>query len=479
MLKYRALPDLDTQPDVYETADTVDQSSTATSFPGNLEEAESSHNEDWDDDEDREGVVRSSVSHAAAAERFGASEQPGGFKGGSWRTGSRRTTYESGSRTGSGGDQVREQESTVQRLLRLMAEVEELDLDVQQEKQNQGKSPVGTKGKRSSPSNAQMVEQISKLQANLVGLGQSIGSVYTESLGTDHAAGGAESTPMKQSETGKELISQLRAFRLQSLDDTTPETSQSVPTTDPSNDSTSAGLTYELFYTPESAKLAQLANLSELESRLASLERLIGTHFLQGLDGSHESVSSLLEDNGSLIGVLEKLDNQLALLTQPRQVDLISRRVKSLTSDMERLAELRKKQQLDASFGISNENLLRSSNSSMQDVGVFQTESERRISALYNIMEKVDPVAGVIPHLVSRLRGLKHLHSEAAVFSESLKMLVQEQERMDDGLGLVRESMDQLNQSVKANESAVERNVEALQIRLEDLSQRMNRLSSS
>ncbi|KNC99150.1 uncharacterized protein SPPG_05408 [Spizellomyces punctatus DAOM BR117] len=492
MSKYSTLPDLDTQPDVYETPDSSETSGVG--LHGHAREG--SAFSDYSDDEEKEGLVRTSVSVSAASGKF-ESARPGiGNVDFSGRVGRRRR--EGYRRKGLpeqeeyemlGAMRTTEKETPVQRLRRLMFEVEELGREIENvhpegtlEQESQSTSGIGKKRERKGKtiSHAQLLDQVSILQSDLAGMGRAF---VDNSEPKDLDGKTAPGTPAKQMAEGKALLTQLKAFRNLSLSEEVADSTAAavpIPTTTPEG-ADGSYVTYELFYTPESAKLTQLAKLTDVESRLASLERLIGTHFLQGLDGANESVTSLLQENGSLIGALQKLDNHLSLLTQPRQLDIVSRRVKTLAGEMERVVDLRKKQQLESSLTLSTENLLRSSVSALQDVEMHkaQTETERKINYLYETMEKLDPVARVIPHLVSRLRGLQSLHSEAAVFADSLKMLVQEQSRVGEGFKGIEDAVGRLEESVKANEIAVGKNVEALHGRIEALAGRVDKLMSS
>ncbi|KAJ3019904.1 hypothetical protein HKX48_001628 [Thoreauomyces humboldtii] len=511
MSKYSALPDLDTQPDVYETPDTNESGNAAAS---NF--SHDTYSDASGDDEDVEGVVRSSLSASAASQRFAAATQsvgnagPGrsgqeqsqqqpdfsGSIGRRRRHGYRRKVLpdqDEYSMIGTNGRTVAEKETTLQRLRRLMFEVEELGKDVEAEQKDKENLPVVAGGedgtsattakrpRRKPPTHAQLLAQVAVLQKDLTGMGRTL--LGPEEVDAPDAPG--RGTQVKQIETGRALLAQLKAFKNMKVSDSQPRFGETAPNPaatssaqDAAGSASSPYVTYELFYTPETAKLTELAKITQVEARLASLERLIGTHFLQGLEGGNASVTALLQENGSLIGALQRLDNHLSLLTQPRQLDVVAKRVRSLTADMERLADLRKKQQIENSITVSMENLSRGSTSVMQDVEMHrtQTETERRVNHLYSLMEKLDPVAGLVPHLVSRLMGLRSLHTEAAVFAESLTMLVQEQSRVSEGFKGIDETVEHLENSFKANELAVEQNVAALQGRMEALAGRVDTL---
>lgn len=50
------------------------------------------------------------------------------------------------------------------------------------------------------------------------------------------------------------------------------------------------------------------------------------------------------------------------------------------------------------------------------------------------MVDKIDPLVSLAPVLVTRLKGLKGLHAEAAVFSDSIKMISSEQTKISEEL---------------------------------------------
>lgn len=53
---------------------------------------------------------------------------------------------------------------------------------------------------------------------------------------------------------------------------------------------------------------------------------------------------------------------------------------------------------------------------------------------LFELVDKIDPLVSLAPVLVTRLKGLKGLHAEAAVFSDSIKMISSEQTKISEEL---------------------------------------------
>ena len=81
-------------------------------------------------------------------------------------------------------------------------------------------------------------------------------------------------------------------------------------------------------------------------------------------------------------------------------------------------------------------------------------------------MVKLEPVRKLIPYLIKRLKSLQSLHSEAAQFSETLKMMRIEQSRLlaleeSTSAGLV-----EMKNAVESNWSVISKNIEALETRI-------------
>ncbi|KAJ3157272.1 hypothetical protein HDU89_002684 [Geranomyces variabilis] len=528
MSKYSALPDLDTQPDVYETPDQSSELNPA------LAVQDAYADDDYyprdgrtSDSEADEGLVRSSLSISSANQRFSsittAATSAPDFSGTIARARRPRRRHHHHARNAAGpvlsdqeeyaiigtaaGVRGEREETTVEKLRRLMFEVAELGRQIEAEQAENQKedldaqvsdntTPNATHSRKPrKPTPAQLLEQVTLLQRDMGGMERAL----TEQVETSSEAGKSAGSQAVQLQAGKALIAQLKALRHPDIsEDIPPSPSRAPATTTAPAKAGDPYITYELFYTPETAKLAELAKLTQVESRLAALERLIGTHFLQGLEGPNAAVTHLLNESGSLIGALHRLDSQLALLTQPRQLDAVAKRVQQLSADADRLADLRRKQTQehaatmaaatatsvsDLAFGSLGRpggggaaGSLHDLQSSAAVAAATQTESERRVNALYALMEKLDPVAGVVPHLVARLRALRSLHAEAAIFAESLDAISNDQARMKESVQGVETAVSMLETSLRVNGESVGKNVEALQLRMERLSERVDAL---
>ena len=87
----------------------------------------------------------------------------------------------------------------------------------------------------------------------------------------------------KSIEDAKSLIKQLEAFKnipATSASDKKEESDAAVSEKSDKNDM----VTYELFYTPETAKMQKEGKLSDIDERIAKIEKLVGSNAGQALD---------------------------------------------------------------------------------------------------------------------------------------------------------------------------------------------------
>ena len=75
----------------------------------------------------------------------------------------------------------------------------------------------------------------------------------------------------------------------------------------------------------------------------------------------------------------------------------------------------------------------------------------------------------VMPQLIMRLHALRGLHTEAAVFAESLRMISEEQERVQDDSRVIVECIERMENGLRENATIAERNVRSLETRVAEL----------
>ncbi|ORX81714.1 hypothetical protein K493DRAFT_307996 [Basidiobolus meristosporus CBS 931.73] len=185
-------------------------------------------------------------------------------------------------------------------------------------------------------------------------------------------------------------------------------------------------------------------NAIELEPRLKALERLVGT---QGLES---------ESSQDLVAMVAQLRKQLNLFTDGPQLDLVERRVKTVQSELQRLAEIQKK---DPEYCVVNK------------------DSESRLERLHQVVQKIDPLVTLTPSLLTRLSSLQSLHLEVNHVAESIRSMSQEQKKIEEEESGLSEIFKNLQASLDENTITLQRNIETIDMRIGDLVERLHNLN--
>ena len=161
--------------------------------------------------------------------------------------------------------------------------------------------------------------------------------------------------------------------------------------------------------------------------------------------------------------MLMRLNNQLTLLTQPRHIDSVSRRLKLLLSDLERVSasQIQKRQQAGgANGGAATSTML----TPAQD-------------AVLPLLSRLAPSLPHIPHILTRLRTLSALHGSASEFQSTMATLEEEQRRTKEALEALNGAVADVEASLEANRSTVAGNVSSLEDRVEKVLNRLEEVA--
>ncbi|KAG0174741.1 hypothetical protein DFQ28_002383 [Apophysomyces sp. BC1034] len=462
--KYSSLPDIDDQQDLYETPD-VTEASQNTLF------------EDQASDDDNENVVRAHLSVKDASAKFqdsvvdandtDFSDRLTRRKKAMYRTYVRRPPALETDEYEILPKELALQETSLQKLRRLMFEVQELNDEL-------SKSDENTTPESQEPHISQndLLSRLSYLQSDLSRLNQRFGNMEVND----------GSTYGKRIDEAKNLIKQLEAYKNSSTK--TKERDNDDTVVIDKNDKGDV-VTYELYYTPETAKMHKQTKIADIDERIAKIESLVGTAAGQGLDDMPSNIAST-----SLINTISKLEQQITILAQPRQLETVGKRIKILNGELDRLNEL-KSGRKDATNslgypipGTTNplsagvQPTVGAADGQNQEAGGLSNEAEEKVNRLFVTMEKIDPLLSLTPALLTRLKALQGLHTEAATFGRSVKVISEEQSRMTDELKSLITTCDLLNNSLKENEESINKNINIVDVRMTELVQRVAALSN-
>lgn len=152
--------------------------------------------------------------------------------------------------------------------------------------------------------------------------------------------------------------------------------------------------------------------------------------------------------------LITRLNSQLSLLTQPRHLDSISRRLKLLLSDLDR-----------ASTGQQHRRY-------PSHAAAVSSIPEHLIP----ILSRLGPTLPQIPHILTRLRTLSALHTSAAEFQATLEDLEKEHQKVHDALVELNGAVETVEQGLEENRVVVKNNVAGLETRVETILQRLEEL---
>lgn len=189
-----------------------------------------------------------------------------------------------------------------------------------------------------------------------------------------------------------------------------------------------------------------LHSVVDMDRRVGELEKLVGASSAT-LDETSPLPSPLLP-------LITRLNSQLTLLTQPRHIDSISRRLKLLLSDLDRASAAQHHRRHPS-----------------QPIAIPQPSplSEQ----LLPLLSRLGPSLPHIPHILARLRTLSMLHTAAADFKNSLGDLEQDQKKMRSALEELEEAVCTIEKSMEDNRQVVKGNVTGLEDRVSVLLKRL------
>lgn len=227
--------------------------------------------------------------------------------------------------------------------------------------------------------------------------------------------------------------------------------------------------------TPAKDTRSGALDLASIDNRVSELESLIG------------SSSTTLDESSPLpaplLPLITRLNSQLTLLTQPRHIDSISRRLKLLLSDLERVSAASGNTNGSIPLGAGTTSLSQSQGKRHNQPADHQTQSDTQNSASSSVRDtllptltRLSPLLPHIPQVLSRLRTLSTLHNDAAAFQATLKSMEEEERRIKNVLNDLERAVDAVETSLQENSVVISGNVAGLEKRVEELGRRMEDL---
>ncbi|KAL6878692.1 Dynamitin domain-containing protein [Trichoderma novae-zelandiae] len=416
--KYAALPDLDSAPDIYETPELTDDNSTVPTT------AARTHSDDefYGVDDEAQSISRSRLRIDEARSRFSPATIDISGADFSDRVDGKRRSYKASSRR--------------QRILQ--DGTEEL-------------------GDLSDDDDAESLERkIARLKREV----EETKDEYAKRKGA--AAGEADGSAgdMRLESLSQTLDELSRRSGITSIQKIAPPFSGANE--EPVADSLEAGPTYTITYAPTYEQTHALAKAADFDRRLLILERSLGI-----------SSSSMTEagEGGlprAILPTLDSLEKQISTLSQAStaNLDTISRRVRALATEQDKLNESREKAKA------LREELGKHAGSPPTDT----SEQEAKINALYAILPAIENLTPILPPLLDRLRSLRAIHADAATASQTLDQIEKQQAEITAEVKLWKDGIEKLEETVSNGDKVMKTNVEVMEGWVKDLEQRLEKL---
>lgn len=213
-----------------------------------------------------------------------------------------------------------------------------------------------------------------------------------------------------------------------------------------------------------------LSKVSDFDKRLRLLETAVGM----------DVVPLPTQDRGpsrAVLPVLDSLDQQVSTIsmTEP-SLDKISRQIRQMTHESEKLAEARKAAaaQQSSHHSSSERNRLsanRPGGRSTEDKEDLDQTS--KINALYGTLSTIESLSPLLPSVLDRLQSLRAIHADAALASEALSKVESRQAAMSDELEEWKKGLERVESAMQAGERSMKENVAVVDGWVSELEKRL------
>ncbi|PWZ01198.1 hypothetical protein BCV70DRAFT_199558 [Testicularia cyperi] len=349
-------------------------------------------------------------------------------------------------------------ESAIDRLRRLKFEASQLEEELA------NGTATGAGNNRSEPQSQDLLAQLKVLQSQLQTLEGSSAS-SADDAGASRTAGAVSERSFQS------LLQQLSIVSSGATAATL--TSTTATATDGAGSAVLPSAQTILAGTATSSKSNEAVLL---DSRLTELETALGLK--EAVLDEWKPVPR------PILSTLSRLEYQLSLLSQPRHLDGISRRVKVLVSEMERVHDIRRKLTGSSSSGpasggaatSADESGNASSSTSTPGKTSLTSADIAKLEQLYTVSTRVEPLLPLVPTILDRLQTLGDLHASAARFKDSLDDIEAGKDARTTQMEELETLLGKVETNLADNSAKVQANLDSLHQRIADVSGRLERL---
>lgn len=184
---------------------------------------------------------------------------------------------------------------------------------------------------------------------------------------------------------------------------------------------------YELFLTPDTAKVKQLTKMLEIKRAITAIENKIGDW---NLEERKKTIAETVENINSHLRMFDKNFHDQTL----KKIDRLKRRIIELQKNSEPYnpKDIEKIEELNSGF---------SSSKDVEDI-IFTT--------------------------IQKMETLKGNHEESAFISLKLKQLLDQQEKIGVSIQENNQVLDKLKENIIVNASVIQKNIEMIKLKMKD-----------
>ncbi|KAI9660170.1 MAG: hypothetical protein M1829_006506 [Trizodia sp. TS-e1964] len=441
--KYAALPDLDLAPDVYQTPELTDDNSTlpnsttvrsgspASSYASLSENEDTTTSHDISYARLRPNEARSHFSTAKIDSHADFSDRVNG-KRKSYRASSRRHRRE---REEIGDLSGEEDESLQRKLARLKREVQEAAEEVEYRRGQKAVRKVALAKKDEPSAEVSEVKELNQLLSGMRLVQQS------DDLNAHALLAIKLNTPWEMKESASSASAKL---------------SEGAPILNQSENQA-------------------ITKAADFETRLTLLEKTLG---LTNSEFSNFDPKTSWSFHKAILPTLNDLNLKISTLSNSSapSFDQLSRRVRGLITEAQKLEELRKAAN-ESRLAAKRESYASETGGNNDKSSASQGPDQvAKINSLYGTLNTIETLAPLLPPVLDRLRSLHSIHADAAQASRSLDLLEQKQEDMSAEIKKWKEGVLQMEAAVKEGEKTLSVNMKAVEQWVNDLEARLDKL---
>ncbi|KAL8671716.1 MAG: hypothetical protein Q9168_003787 [Polycauliona sp. 1 TL-2023] len=457
--KYAGLVDLDAAaPDIYETPELTDDTSTVPTSSTLRSESRASSTDGLEGNDpaiDRHRVDPTQARNSFLTDEAQDTTSHGWIsnKRAAYRSSARRAPRGGNKDSGSVDDTDEEDEETLERkLARLHREVAEVKDSYQRRIEAQARHPVPKIKVDDSASTGKVAPDPLK---DLDSLTQILDGIDRP-------------RDVGQDSTSQRLIRRLDDRNELEESQTADETKQNIQT-HPTNG-------YSVDLTSSSHQVQTLSKISDFDKRLRLLEAALGMD-IAPLPMKDRNASR------AVFPILDGLDRQISTISiSGPSLDRISRQIRQMTDEAEKLSEARKV--AAAQLNSSQSSIDRKRMSAAKSGAPAAVEAKEdptqtsKVNALYGALPTIENLSPLLPIVLDRLRSLRTIHADAATASESLTNVESRQAAMAEDIKEWREGLKKVEEAMQHGEVSTRENMRVVDGWVKELESRVQKTNA-